>query len=167
MITFIESLLEELEHESIGTRKILALVPADKGDWKPHAKSMSMKDLAVHVADIPSWITGALTTDEIDFAATPYKPQDCNGGEELVAFFDKNVAEATNTLKLHKDEILEKHWTMRSGEAVLMKLTKLQTIRHAFGQMIHHRAQLGVYLRLLDIPIPGVYGPSADEMGGM
>ena len=123
--------------------------------------------LGVIVAALVWLAYTAYEVDEIDFAATPYKPQECNGGEELVAFFDKNVAEATNNLKQHQDDILEKYWSMRSGEAILMKLTKLQTIRHAFGQLIHHRAQLGVYLRLLDIPIPGVYGPSADEMGGM
>ena len=165
MITFMQAFLNELEQESVGTRKILALVPADKADWKPHAKSMKMKDLAIHIADLPTWITMGLTTDELDFATSPYNPQDCNGGAELVQYFDKNVAEAKDYLLKTKDTILDEAWTLRSGEAIYMQLTKLETLRHAFCQMVHHRAQLGVYLRLLDIPIPGVYGPSADDMG--
>ena len=160
-----QAFLKELEQESVGTRKMLALVPADKADWKPHAKSMKMKDLATHIADLPTWITMGLTTDELDFATSPYNPKDCNGGDELVQYFDKNVAEAKEYLLKTQDAILEETWTLRSGEVIYMQSTKLETLRHAFCQMVHHRAQLGVYLRLLDIPIPGVYGPSADDMG--
>lgn len=163
MITFMESFLKELEHESIGTRKMLALVPADKADWKPHEKSMKLKDLAIHIADMPTWITLGLTTDELDFVKSPYNPKDCNGGEELVAYFDKNVEEAKQYLQKAKDSILEETWTLKNGDIVYMQQTKLDTLRHSYCQMVHHRAQLGVYLRLLNIPIPGVYGPSADE----
>ena len=166
MISFIDSLLEELEHESISTRKLLAIVPIDKSTWKPHTKSMEMQALATHIAEIPSWIMTALTTDGLDFAATPHSPQYYKSIDELLALFDDNVKQAKETLQKSQDSDLEGTWTMSHGETVLMKLTKLQTIRHAFGQMIHHRAQLGVYLRLLDIPIPGVYGPSADEANG-
>jgi uncharacterized damage-inducible protein DinB len=158
-----KSFLKELEQESIGTRKMLALVPADKADWKPHKKSMKLKDLATHLADLPTWITMAITTDELDFSTSPYSPADCNGGEELVKYFDKNVEEAKDQLNKNDDSILEKTWTLRNGDAIYMQLTKLETIRHSYCQMVHHRAQLGVYLRLLNIPIPGVYGPSADE----
>ncbi len=165
-MTFMQSFLDELEMESVGTRKFLALFPADKPDWKPHAKSMKIKDLCIHIADLPTWITLGLTTDELDFATNPYNPPNMQTADELVAYFDKNVAEAKAFLANSKDEILSETWTLRSGEAIYMQLTKLQTIRHAFCQMVHHRAQLGVYLRLLDVPIPGVYGPSADEMGG-
>ncbi|MGZ4034698.1 MAG: DinB family protein [Bacteroidia bacterium] len=163
MITFIESFLKELEQESVGTRKMLALVPADKPDWKPHEKSMKLKDLATHIADLPTWITMGLTTNELDFATAPYDPADCNGGEELVKYYNKNAEEAKQTLLKSKDAILEEMWTLRSGEVVYMKQTKLETLRHSYCQIVHHRAQLGVYLRLLNIPIPGVYGPSADE----
>lgn len=165
MITFMESFLKELEHESVGTRKMLALVPADKSDWKPHPKSMNLKDLATHLADLPSWITLALEKDELDFATSPYNPQNCEGGEELVKYFDKNLEEAKRWLSKSKDSVLEEMWTLRNGEAIYMQSTRLVTIRHSFCQMVHHRAQLGVYLRLLNIPIPGVYGPSADEQG--
>jgi len=158
-----QAFLNELEHESIGTRKMLALVPADKADWKPHEKSMKLKDLAIHIADLPTWITLALTTEELDFVKSPYNPKDCNSAEELVAYFDKNVEEAKQYLQKAKDAILEETWTLKNGDIVYMQLSKLDTIRHSYCQMVHHRAQLGVYLRLLNIPIPGVYGPSADE----
>lgn len=163
MITFMQSFLKELEQESIGTRKMLALVPANKGDWKPHEKSMKLKDLATHLADLPTWITLGITTDELDFVTSPYDPADCNGGEELVKYFDKNVEEAKHHLNKSDDSILEKTWTLKNGDVIYMQLTKLETIRQSYCQMVHHRAQLGVYLRLLNIPIPGVYGPSADE----
>jgi uncharacterized damage-inducible protein DinB len=164
MITFMESFLKELDNESTGTRKMLALVPADKGDFKPHEKSMKLKDLAIHVADIPRWIILAIKDDGLDFAASPYNPTDCNGGDELVKYFDANVAEAKLALQGSNDAILEQIWTMRNGDTIYMQLTKLETIRHCFCQIVHHRAQLGVYLRMLNIRIPGVYGPSADEM---
>lgn len=166
MITFMEAFLNELDHESIGTRKMLALVPADKADWKPHPKSMKLKDLATHVADIPSWITMVITTSELDFSKSPYNPTNCNGGDELVAYYNKNASEAKAMLASSNDKILDEIWTMKNGEEIYMQLSKLDTIRHCFCQIVHHRAQLGVYLRLLDIPIPGMYGPSADEMPG-
>lgn len=158
-----KSFVKELEHESIGTRKMLALVPADKADWKPHEKSMKLKDLATHIADLPTWITMAIEKDELDFATSPNNPADCNGGEELVRYFDKNIEEARRVLTGSNDSILEEIWTLRNGETVYMQSNRLVTIRHSYCQMVHHRAQLGVYLRLLNIPIPGVYGPSADE----
>jgi uncharacterized damage-inducible protein DinB len=158
-----ESFRKELEHESIATKKMLALVPADKGEWKPHEKSMKMKDLATHIADLPTWITMAINTDGLDFATTPYNPQNCNGGEELVKYYDKNAEEASLLLSKSKDNILEELWTLRNGDMVYMQQNRLETIRHAYCQIVHHRAQLGVYLRLLNIPIPGTYGPSADD----
>jgi uncharacterized damage-inducible protein DinB len=163
MITFMKSFLQELEHESIGTRKMLALVPADKMDYKPHEKSMKLKDLATHIADLPTWITMGVRDSGLDFAVSPYNPKDCNYADELVAYFNANVDEAKRFLSDYNDSILEDTWTLKSGEIVLMQASKLETIRHAYCQLVHHRAQLGVYLRLLNIPIPGVYGPSADE----
>ncbi len=165
MITFMESFLKELERESIATRKMLALVPADKGDFKPHEKSMKLKDLATHIADLPGWITMGLTTEGLDFATAPYNPANCDGGEQLVAYYDKNAAEAKQTLQSVNDAILEEIWTLRNGDMVLAKQNRLDTVRHAYCQIVHHRAQLGVYLRLLNIPIPGTYGPSADDNG--
>ncbi len=167
MITFIEALKNELKEEVIGTRKMLALVPTDKLAWKPHARSMKMQDLAIHIADLPKWISLGLLTDELDFATTPYNPKDCTTGAELVAYFNENVEKAMTDFDNSKEKVLEEMWTLRNGSAIYAKHTKLETIRHAYSQMVHHRAQLGVYLRLLDIPIPGVYGPSADDQHGM
>ncbi len=163
MTTFMQAFLNELEHESIGTKKMLARVPADKMDWKPHEKSMKLKDLATHIADLPTWITLGLTTNELDFATSPYNPQNCENGEDLVAYYEKTAKEASDYLSKSKDAILSETWTLRNGDIVYSQLSKLETIRHAYCQIVHHRAQLGVYLRLLNIPIPGVYGPSADE----
>lgn len=165
MITFMKSFLQELEHESIGTRKMLALVPADKMDFKPHEKNMTLKDLAIHITDLPTWITLAINTAELDFATSPYNPKKADNAADLLALFNAHVQEATELLANTTDDILEDTWTLRNGEVVYMQLNKLQTIRHSFCQLVHHRAQLGMYLRLLNIPIPGVYGPSADEQG--
>lgn len=163
MITFIESFKKELEAESIGTRKMLALVPADKMDWAPHPKSMKMKALATHIADLPLWISLGLTTEELDFQKSPYSPKDCKNAQELVEYYDKCAADAISNLNKSKNETLEQPWVLRAGETIYLTQTKLETVRQSFQQISHHRAQLGVYLRLLDIPIPGVYGPSADD----
>ncbi len=167
MITFMESFLKELERESITTRKMLALVPADKGDFKPHEKSMKLKDLAIHIADLPGWIAMGINTDGLDFATAPYNPTNCDGGEQLVAYYDKNAADAKQQLQAANDSILDEIWTLRNGDMVLAQQNRLETIRHAYCQIVHHRAQLGVYLRLLNIPIPGTYGPSADDQGNI
>jgi uncharacterized damage-inducible protein DinB len=163
MITFMESFRKELETESEGTRKMLALVPADKLDWAPHPKSMKMKALATHIADLPLWISLGLNTDELDFNTSPYNPKDCKNAKELVDYYDECAATALSDLKKSKEDVLAKNWVLRGGDTIYMTTTKLETIRHSFSQITHHRAQLGVYLRLLNIPIPGVYGPSADD----
>lgn len=165
-MTFLNSFKEELAMEAEGTRKMLALVPFDKLDWAPHQKSMKMGNLATHIADIPGWIGTALKTDYLDLSESPYQPKQFKNAEELVAYFNSNVEKAQEDLSAFSDDILGNTWEMKDKGNVFLKLTKLQTIRHAFCQMVHHRAQLGVYLRLLDIPIPGVYGPSADELQG-
>ncbi len=163
MITFIQSFQNELAFEALGTRKMLTLVPADKMDYKPHPKSMAMKDLAIHIADLPTWISSGLKLNELDFVTSPYNPDNCNNADELLKYFEKNLENAQLDLGAANDTILEEKWTLRNGDIIYFTLTKLEVIRQAYSQMVHHRAQLGVYLRLLNIPIPGVYGPSADE----
>jgi len=160
----IKMLLKEMEEEAKTTRKMLACIPDDKYDWKPHPKSMSIRTLATHIAELPSWVSLALTTDELDFAAEPYTPHPIHNTAELLNYFEKNYDEGKAHLNKAKDADLLPNWTMRSGEQIYSVATKGETIRHAYCQMVHHRAQLGVFLRLLDIPIPGSYGPSADEM---
>ncbi len=156
-------LLKELEAEAVTTRKMLALVPGDKFEYKPHEKSMTMKQLTVHIAELPSWIAVGLHTSELDFAAQPYEPTEANSAEDLSMLFEKSFKEGREALVSAKEEDLLPTWTMRMGEQVLAVMTKYEVIRHSFSQNAHHRAQLGVYLRLLNIPIPGSYGPSADD----
>jgi uncharacterized damage-inducible protein DinB len=162
-MTFMQSFLKELEKESITTRKMLERVPDDKFDWKPHEKSMTMKQLATHVAEIPAWIPLVLNTTELDFAANPYNPVMVKSNSELIHHFEESLADAKAGLATAKDKQLEDFWTMRNGEQIFFTSPKGEMIRDVFCQVVHHRAQLGVFLRLLNIPIPGSYGPSADE----
>ncbi|GHB80707.1 DinB family protein [Persicitalea jodogahamensis] len=162
MITFIEAFQKELATEAPETRKMLALVPADKMNWQPHPKSMTLKALATHLADIPSWIGAILEMDDWDIAQEV--PEEHADAEALLATFDKNVQKSQDTLSRMTDDILLDRWVLRGGDQVYMDMPKWEAVRHAFGQNAHHRAQLGVFLRLLDIPISGPYGPSADEM---
>ncbi len=155
--------LEELNSESIVTRKMLMLIPEDQKDYKPHVKSMSMSILAQHIAELPGWATMAFNTEEFDFAKEAYTPKVWNDNQELLALFDQSLSGAQEALKNAKEEDLLPSWILRNGGQILVETTKGGLVRLALSQTIHHRAQLGVYLRLLDIPIPGTYGPSADD----
>jgi uncharacterized damage-inducible protein DinB len=161
----IEMFLKELDQEAVSTRKMLSIIPDDKFDWQPHPKSMTIRALSTHIAELPSWITLALTTDELDFALHPYEPEKLDSRAEILALFEKSLEESKINLLNVKEEQLDEMWTLRNGDAIYFSNPKSETIRHAYSQIVHHRAQLGVFLRLLDIPIPGCYGPSADEMG--
>ena len=159
----IELILKELQQEAQTTRKMLSRVPVDKFDWKPHPKSMSLKNLATHIAELPGWVSMALNTDELDFAANPYSPSPVSSNNDLMELHERSLASAITGMQATNEAILEKPWILRMGPKILASSSKLDTIRMSQSQTIHHRAQLGVYLRLLDIPIPGSYGPSADE----
>ncbi|MFD2245352.1 DinB family protein [Pontibacter ruber] len=164
-MTVIEMFSKELEQEAQTTRKMLERVPDDKYDWQPHQKSMTMIRLVTHVAELPSWVSMALTTDELDFAQNPYQPEKIANTKELVAYFERTYADGKSGLARATEDQLEQPWVLRNGDQIYNTYTKAEVIRMALSQIIHHRAQLGVYLRLLDIPIPGSYGPSADETG--
>ena len=159
----IKALLKEFEAEFNTTKKFLALVPVDKFDWAPHEKSMKMKSLASHIADLPSWVTLAFTTDGLDFATAPYEEKKVESNEDLLRILTESYENGKAELEKADLQAFEKQWILRNGEQILGDLTKYEMMRIAFSQTIHHRAQLGVYLRLLNIPIPGSYGPSADE----
>lgn len=161
----IQSLLKELEQEANTTRKMLQIVPNDKYDWKPHPKSMSIRSLATHIAELPTWITMTLTTDELDFNANPYKQVEINNTTDLVAYFEKCLVDGRKHLAETNETVMSQNWTLRSGDVIHTVSSKAEVIRMTYCQIVHHRAQLGVCLRLLNIPIPGSYGPSADEMG--
>lgn len=160
----IPALLKELEAEAVTTRKMLALVPDDQHGFKPHERSMLMKHLAIHIAELPSWIKMALETDGLDFATQPYAPTEFKNNAELLEIFERSYAEGHAALAAGDEADFMKPWILRNGEMILADLNKFETIRMAYSQTTHHRAQLGVYLRLLDIKIPGSYGPSADGM---
>jgi len=163
-MSMIKMLLTEMDREAQTTRKMLACVPNDKYDWKPHEKSMTIRRLATHIAELPSWVSMTLTTDELDFANNPYQPEVINNTAELLAYFERSYTDGRAHLEKATDKDLEPNWTLRNGEQVYSVESKGDVIRISYCQIVHHRAQLGVFLRLLDVPIPGSYGPSADEM---
>lgn len=163
-MTHTQIFLEELLNEAETTRKMLARVPDDKFDWQPHPKSMTLRRLATHIAELPGWVTMALDTDELDFSNNPYQIDPINDTAGILAFFDRELAKGKASLEKAKDEDLKANWTLRNGHQVFDVSPKNKVIRMSLSQTIHHRAQLGVFLRLLEVPIPGSYGPSADEM---
>lgn len=153
---------EELQREAVATRKMLERVPQDALDWKPHEKSMSLGRLAGHVAELPGMVVPILTMDEMDFAGR--KPFVASSASELVEKFDENVAAAVESLKDQSDEHLMKTWRMLSGGKVFFEMPRVAFIRTVMlNHLMHHRGQLSVYLRLRDVPLPSVYGPTADE----
>ncbi len=154
-------LISELQHEVVLTEKFLKRIPADKMDWRPHKKSMSIKQLANHLAEIPSWITATMEMDDMDMAG--YKSPEFDTMEEILEILQNNTSEAEAALK-KPDKEYEKNWRMIQDGKVLMDMPKYSVLRMmVLNQLPHHRAQLGVYFRLLDIPVPATYGPSADE----
>lgn len=163
MAALIPIFLKELEQESETTRKMLSRIPDDKFDYKPHPKSMSVRQLATHIAELPSWITMALTTEELDFAKSPYNSVSINHNSELMAYFEENLKNGKTQLIPENENKLEEPWTLRNGDQIFSTTSKAEVIRMALNQVVHHRAQMGVFLRLNNIPIPGSYGPSADE----
>ncbi len=162
-MTQLEAFIRELEQEAPTTRKLLALVPGDKFDWKPHEKSMAMGRLATHIAELPAWLEMTFNTDELDFENNTYPPRTVTTNDELLAYFDEGIERGRTALAGGDEKVMDKPWTLRSGANIFSTEPKRDVLRMAMSQIIHHRAQLGVYLRLLNIPIPGSYGPSADD----
>ncbi len=160
-----QALLQEFDQEMAGTRKTLANLPDGKMAWRPHPKSFPMGTLARHVADLPNWATETITKDSIEIGDFPgYPPPEENTREALLALFDKNLAEARKQLEGVSDETLMQPWSLMVHGHKAFTMPKIAVLRSfVMNHMIHHRAQLGVYLRMNDCPVPGLYGPSADE----
>jgi uncharacterized damage-inducible protein DinB len=160
---FRDVLIPEFEHEMKNTRRTLERVPEDKLSWKPHDKSMSLGHLARHVAEIPSWAAPTIEQDELNMAG--YKPPaEPKTRQEILDIFDANVKAARISLGKLEDAHLGKPWALKGGDQVYFTMPKGGVLRgFVFSHLIHHRAQLGVYLRLLNVPVPSIYGPSADE----
>jgi len=163
-MTLLNYFLNQLEEEAAITRKFLTLLPEDQYQWQPHPKSMRLVVLATHIAELPGWIPMALNTTELDFSVNAYKPTIVASNTELLATFEKNLEEARTRLQIADAAELAELWTLRDGDNIFFTTNKADVIRMSMSQQIHHRAQLGVFLRLLNVPIPGSYGPSADEM---
>ena len=162
-MSLIQMLLAEMDLEAQTTRKMLSRVPDDKYDWKPHEKSMSVRSLATHIAELPTWVTLTLNTSELDFAKSPYNPKQINNTAELLQYFEECLTNGRERLSKATENDLLPTWTLRNGDQIYDVSPKGNVIRMSYCQIVHHRAQLGVYLRLLNVPIPGSYGPSADE----
>ena len=163
-----QALLMEFDHEIAGVRKSLERVPYDKADWRPHPKSWPLAALATHVARIPGWAKETLTQDSLDMAAGD--PSEFNklaaSHSDLMAMFDKHAFAGRAAIAATSDEEFMKPWSLKSGETVHFTMPKIAVLRgFVLSHVIHHRAQLGVYLRMLDVPVPALYGPSADEQG--
>lgn len=162
-----EMFLGELERESSGTRRVLERVPEGRNDWKPHEKSMALGYLAGLVASMPGWIPMMVNLDQMDIASpegAKYKPQAWTSSKDLVRLLDKSLAEASEALKNASDEHLMKPWKFAAGGHVVSEMPRYVMIRDSvLNHMAHHRGQLTVYLRLCGVPVPAVYGPSADE----
>jgi uncharacterized damage-inducible protein DinB len=165
-----QSLLPEFDMEIANTRKTLERVPEGKADYKPHEKSMPMGRLAGHLSEIPMWATMTLSQDELDMnpaGGTPYAPAVMSSRQELLARFDDEVKKARATLASTSDEAMMKTWTLKNNGQKVMAMPRVAVMRgFVMNHMVHHRAQLGVYLRMNNVPVPSIYGPSADE-GGM
>ena len=161
-MTIGKSLLQELILESEVTRRYLASVPFEKKNFKPTEKSEELGRLAIHVAEITAWWASCLQDDRLDFIG--FEPKDIQSTDELLNYFDELLAEAKNALLKVNDAEFEKNWSMIYGDDVIFTLPKKQVARiFCMNHIVHHRAQLSVYLRLLDIPVPAVYDPSADD----
>ncbi|HUI50194.1 MAG TPA: DinB family protein [Terriglobales bacterium] len=166
-MTIGQSMLMEFDEEMKNTQKILERVDDKQWDWKPHAKSGSVGWLASHVATMPGWITMTLQTQELDYAPVggpSFEPPKIENRQQLLAELDKGVAEARASLAKVSDEEILKDWTLLAGGHKIFTMPRVACIRGmVLNHIIHHRAQLTVYYRLLGIPVPGLYGPSADE----
>ena len=162
-MAMIEAMLAEFDHEMTLTRKLLERVPDGSFEWKPHAKSMSLGQLAQHVATIPMWGSMTLSRTELDVGAADPLPA-ATTRADLLAGFDRHVTETRATLVRTADAELMTPWTLKSGGHTVFSMPKAVVWRSfVLSHLIHHRGQLSVYLRMHDVPLPSIYGPSADE----
>ena len=157
-------LAAEMRQEAKTTRRLLERVPEASFGWKPHEKSMTLGRLAAHVAELPELVIPALTQPELDFASGDFKPFEPKSTADLLEKFDRNIDAAAGMLEKQPDDRMGEPWKLRSGDHVLFEMPRAMVVRFVgLNHVVHHRGQLSVYLRLLDVPLPSIYGPSADE----
>jgi uncharacterized damage-inducible protein DinB len=160
-----ELVIADMDREYPVTRRVLERIPDDRHDWRPHDKSTPLGQLASHVASLPRFVAMILQQDGFDLAVTPpQRPPALRTREELLRTFDDYAAAARNAVQSTTDDALAREWVFRNGDQVFLRGTRATVIRTlAMNHLVHHRGQLSVYLRLLDVPVPSIYGPSADE----
>ena len=160
-MTIAESLLPELDMEMKTTRRLLERVPSDKGAWKPHVKSFPLGHLAQLISWMPGWIANTVSQAELDIAGAPGYTLEPT--EQLLREFDRNVASARSALERATDGDFALPWSLKHGSRVFFTSPRGEVVRMHLSHLIHHRGQLSVYLRLIDVPVPPIYGPTADE----
>jgi uncharacterized damage-inducible protein DinB len=157
-------LLAEFQMEAANTKKYLDRLPEDKLMWRPHEKSMLLGRLAMHIAELPIWIIKCFETEEIDFEKGGFPPRVTpENKKQVIETFDEMLAKVYPILANASDETLGENWMVRRGDIIIYTMPRAANVRWVSNHIIHHRGQLSVYLRLLDVPLPGLYGPSADE----
>ena len=162
-MAMIEAFAQEIEQEGATTRRVLERVPADRLSWKPHPKSRSLGHLALHVAQTPGLIASWALKDVFEFGGPPPEPE-AKSTAQILAAHDESIKTAKDVLQKLGDAGLMKEWEAKAGGKTMMKMPKVALFRAVvLNHWIHHRGQLSVYLRLLDVPVPSIYGPSADE----
>jgi uncharacterized damage-inducible protein DinB len=160
-MNIVKALLPEFDQEMATTRKLLERVPSDKGQWRPHPKSFPLGHLAQLIATMPGWLTKTLRDTEINLAESPGYSFETT--ETLLREFDKHVREAREALTSANDSDFTVPWSLTNGNQVLFTAPRREVVRSHINHLIHHRGQLSVYLRLNDVPLPSIYGPTADE----
>ena len=160
-MSFAATFLPEFDQEMAATRRALERVPTDKGAWKPHPKSFALGHLTQLIAGMPGWIVNIATETELDLAASP--GYSFESTETLLERFDKGVKEARAAISAAKESDFDVSWSLKHGDRVLLTLPRGVNIRSTLNHLIHHRGQLTVYFRLIDVPVPSLYGPTADE----
>ena len=156
-----QPLLKEFDQEMVTTRRVIERVPSEQAQWKPHAKSFSIGHLAQLLAWMPGWMTNTMTQTELDVrggAGYSYETT-----TDLLALFDRNVAEARAAIAASSDADYDVVWSLKIGGHVVMAMPRSEAVRNHLNHLVHHRGQMTVYLRLIDVPVPMVYGPTADE----
>lgn len=156
-------LIEDLTEDAKATRVILSRIPEDRLTWKPHERSMTLGRLGMHIAELPKWMISTIETDGMDFAAGKFRPNIPEKRDQILTEFEDALAKAVVALQNVSDETLNETWTARAGDRIIWSLPKRTLVRQTIRHIIHHRGQLSVYLRLLDVPLPKMFGPTADE----
>jgi uncharacterized damage-inducible protein DinB len=161
------TILAEFNHEMANTRKVLERIPEEQAAWRPHPKSYSLGDLAMHIANIPTWVPIALTQDELDFdppGGTKAPKPAFDTRKAMLKMFDDNVAQAVGAIADTSDEEIKKPWALKNRGVVVFSLPRVAVLRSfVMNHLIHHRGQMTVYLRLKSVPLPAIYGNTADE----